>query len=352
MARTGLTNEQLKAHNVALLFHTSSGVCDGIINKGFDMRRSKIGSFGRGCYLADTPSKASFYFRLDWGARPDHRRPFDRHMFACIVALGPCRRFPDGFMDTRMENAPKPFLSVVGNVRNGNEICVYDDFRILISHKLYYTGGPDSNPPPPPPSALALPPPSLPPPSLPPPYLQGMVAGPSSVGSTIFANAMLSRRKMLEAEALAQVREKARAQAKAEEEARERMRAQADALVQSRLQAFAQAQAQAQAQARAGPFAHLGNQQLQDFLTELVNRVDKFDPNKGMFVRHLVDRMLCGFLEPEAFVGLVEETTKQTAPQDLAKSLRSQLAVCGINYPSQRPSIVGTKGTAGPSSGP
>ena len=110
--------------------------------QGFDMRTSKIGSFGRGCYFADAPTTSSDDDPRDRGVAPDPGHPGLQHVLVCLVALGRCRSFGTGLTCTGLKAAPPGYDSVLGHVRNGNELVVYDDHRVLVSHVAYYRGGP------------------------------------------------------------------------------------------------------------------------------------------------------------------------------------------------------------------
>ena len=102
--------------------------------QGFDMRTSKIGSFGRGCYFADAPTTSSDDDPRDRGVAPDPGHPGLQHVLVCLVALGRCRSFGVNQPCTGLTSAPPGYASVLGHVRNGNALVVYDDHRVLISH--------------------------------------------------------------------------------------------------------------------------------------------------------------------------------------------------------------------------
>ena len=345
MERTGLTREQLQAHGVALLYHTASGSIQPLLDRGFDMRMSKIGSFGRGCYFADSPFKSSHYYRSDWGVKPDNTRPQDRHMFVCLVALGRSHRVENGSFQTELFRAPTTFDSVVGNIRNGNELVVYDDRRVLITHILYYQGGP--SPLPSPSASLSLK--SNPmsagpgshtsarveglgraPPSLPP------LANVSSISSSFSApSANISNTSFMPSAALLGSQNLAAPYPEGSALLTNGMFANVGSTSCGGFRAAAPS-------APSAPSAPTGNMQtttvmipsaLKIFLNELVDRASRVHQAKGLAVRRAVARLLRGHCSVVEFLHDVELHMGRKAPSGLGDAITLQLQRTSIKPP-------------------
>lgn len=135
----GLSEALCKALNIRLLFHTPGCDPKTVVLSNIDMRYSKLGSFGRGCYFASEPRKAMSYFRPEWGVQEDTKFPGKQYMLMTLVALGRPKIYPSMEADQALFREPDGFDSVIGCPRDMPEYVVFNSQRVFVCGVVYYT---------------------------------------------------------------------------------------------------------------------------------------------------------------------------------------------------------------------
>lgn len=134
----GLSRELCILANIELLYHTPGVAPEKLFKNGLDIRYSKIGCFGRGLYFANKAQKAMYYFRSEWGVKPDEYHPEHRYMVLCLVALGRVKVYEPAELEKDSFREPEEYDSVIGTPRDLKEIVVYNSKRVLLNNVVYY----------------------------------------------------------------------------------------------------------------------------------------------------------------------------------------------------------------------
>lgn len=129
--------------NEALLFHGSSeNAMNNIAKHGFDLKRARVGLFGRGAYFADYSAKSDQYTLRDCGST--------KYMLVCRIILGSPKKYL--FQHNSHSSAPtfevKKYDSILGIRPKGvkiidsfREFIVFEDSKIYPDFVIEYTTG-------------------------------------------------------------------------------------------------------------------------------------------------------------------------------------------------------------------
>ncbi|XP_006811173.1 uncharacterized protein LOC102802910 [Saccoglossus kowalevskii] len=130
--------------NECYLYHGSMVDIAEICSDGLDLRRGKIGFFGRGIYFSDNVNKCMLY-----SVNPDGSCPSKfPYILKCRVLLGDTKEYAPGeknpdlktepIRENRLPGQPKYYDSVKGNIMGDDEYILYNNNRVMPEYIITY----------------------------------------------------------------------------------------------------------------------------------------------------------------------------------------------------------------------